>query len=349
MAAPSSLRRWRTAAVLAACALFALLLAFVRAGRTPAPAPASNTTLPATSETAEPCGIPQLDSVRAIPEAEGPPVLLWAAGDVRLYLDGKAAFSPPEQPRHFAVGEHTLRIEAEGHDPYELRVRFEPWTPALLHAELDPEGGLTLARLEAPCVSCPPPQQPYTAIPRRSPPTAGSPLTLAASSLRANAWPEALDLLAQVPDAKRTSRLFRRLESVVYADSHSSAAVHRALSDIDDRDLRALLSVHRALVDAERTRRHAIQLARWNRTTERFSALMEGFGEKLPQAMARASERLAALSPVFEQAHAAKEALDAEEALQAAEAELLTLTHQLRATRPRDCVFQAEVVRTVTR
>lgn len=345
MAASSSLRRWRLAAGLAACALVVTALALVFAKKSPAQPPAPDA--PIAPETGR-CEIPALESVRAMPDAEGPPVLLWAAGDVRLYLDGKAAFSPPEQPRHFSVGEHTLRLEAEGHPPYELRVRFESWTPALLHAELDPEAGLTLARLEAPCASCPPALQPYEVI-AISEPSSAAPRTEAAAALRDNAWPRALSFLEQVPRAERRDRLFRRLESTVYADTNSSAAALRTLKSIDDPDLRTLLDAHHRLVDAERTRRHAVQLARWNRTTERFSALTEGFGKTLPQAVGSASERLAALSPVFEQAYAAGDSLDAEEALQAAEAALLTLTQQLRATRPRDCVFQAEVVGTVTR
>lgn len=346
MAAPSSLHRWRLAAALAATALLGIVLLLVRDARAPEAGPPR---APSAVPTPPPnCDIPALTSVRALPHADGPPVLLWAAGDVRLYLDGKAAFSPPEAPRHFAVGEHTLRLEAEGLEPYTLQVRFDPWTPVLLHAERDPIAGLTLTRLEAACVGCPHALQPYEAIASRAP-EQSTPLTAAAAALRRNAWPEALALLEQVPASRRQSRAFLRLESAVYADTYSSSAARRTLEAIDDADLRTLLAAHAKLYASEAQRRHEVQLERWNRTTERFAALMERWSKELPQAMASASERLAALSPVFETAYGSNGGLDAEEALQAAEAEILTITHRLRTARPQDCAFQAEVVATVTR
>lgn len=350
MAGPSSLQRWRLAAGLTVLVLVALL-ALVFARKAPRqeptdPAPPTARTRPTAMEAGD-CGIPPLTSVRALPDAEGPPVLLWATGDVRLYVDDKAAFSSPEAPRHLAVGEHAVRVEAKGHPPYEIRVRIEPWTPALLHAELDPQAGLTLARLEALCVACPHALEPHARIATRDR-TSAAPLAEAAEALRRNNWLQAMTFLEQVPRAERGSRAFQRLASTVYADTNAPVAADRALRAIGDADLRALLVARHQLSAAEQGRRHDVQLARWNRTTERFSALVESFGKELPQAVGSASERLEALSPIFEQAHAAKELLDAEEALQAAEAELLTLINRLRAARPGDCVFQAGIVRTIT-
>jgi hypothetical protein len=349
MASPAPLQRWLLACGLTALALLAVTSALLirqEAAGTPAPLP----TQP--GPTAD-CGIPALTSLRALPGAEDPPVLLWAEGDVRLYLDDRAAFSSPEAPRHLPTGEHTVRLEAPGRSPLLVRVRFDAWAPALLHAALDPVGGLTLVRLNAPCVDCPAALQPYDTLAQRP---AGQPvdalLSGAAQALRDNAWPEALALLEQVPEAQRRSGLFLRLASQIQVDTASTEAARRSLASIPARQgggLPALLARLGELEQQESKRRRDVQLARWNRATERFGALVARHGSELPQAVGSASQRLEALSPTFERALEVGDELDAEETLRAAEAELLQLATRLRAARPADCAFQAEIVATASR
>jgi hypothetical protein len=244
-----------------------------------------------------------------------------------------------------------VRLEAEGHAPLETRVRFEPWTPALLHAQADPEAGLTLVRLHAPCTVCPAPTRPQEVVAHV--PTARPPHALlreAAGALRRNAWPEAVAALEGVPPRERAQPLFLRLVSAVHMEGWAQAAGRRALEAIpaeDPGELAALLPRLDALAVVEQERRHRVQLARWNRTTERFSALVLRFEAQVPQAVGAAGRRLEALTRTFERALATKDPLGAEEALRAAEEALTTLVAQLRSARPGDCAFQAEVVATV--
>src|SRR5690348_1634999 len=124
---------------LSACAASALLLCAVVVWLARSrPAPTVGTT-PAATEAGIACAGPLPSLVRAQPEADGPPLPLWAVGEVRLFLDGEAVFSPPEEPRHFGSGEHLLRIEAEGQQPVETRIRLDAFTPALVHAQIDGE------------------------------------------------------------------------------------------------------------------------------------------------------------------------------------------------------------------
>src|SRR5689334_2471112 len=72
---------------------------------------AASTTAPSAPAASEPalaaCG-PQRSDFHPLPDAEFPPVILWAAGGARLYLDDAAAFSPPESPKRFPPGEHSV-------------------------------------------------------------------------------------------------------------------------------------------------------------------------------------------------------------------------------------------------
>ncbi len=345
MSSRRALQAWLIACGSAALLLSATAGLLLQRRPAPAVAPASGAT--------DACGLPSVDNVRALPGAEGPPVLLWATGGVHLYLDDAPAFSPPEAPRHFTVGEHSVRLEAEGHPPLLTRLRFEPWTPALLHAQVDPGIGLTLVRLNAPCTVCPAPTRPVDRVPYA--PSTKEPTALlgeAASALRQNAWPQALAALEGVPPDARRSAHFLRLASAVHVDAWAQAASREALEALparDARDLAPLLSRLDALTAAEDGRRHRVQLERWNRTTERFGGLVRRFEPQVPQAVGAAARRLEVLTRAFETKHTARDTLGAEEALLAAEESLSSLVTQLRSARPGDCAFQAEVVATAAR
>src|SRR5262245_12081022 len=117
-----SSQRWFLALGGAALLLSASLggLALLRKRRTQAeslPVAGGRTTTDALGlEPAGACG-PQRTEFHPLPDAEAPPVILWAAGAARLFIDEQPAFSPPERPRRFTPGEHTVRIEAPGEEP----------------------------------------------------------------------------------------------------------------------------------------------------------------------------------------------------------------------------------------
>lgn len=346
MPAPSLFRSWLLACVLAVIAVALAGLLVLRRTALPSRAEPSPTT-----EDASVCGLPPFESVRARPDAEGPPVILWASGAVRLYLDDEAAFSSPEAPRHYDVGDHTLRVEAEGHDPISLTVHFDPWTPALLHAEVDPEAGLILLRLNAACVSCPLPSAHFQDIEVHPSQGPGDHRLEAAVALREGDWPTALRALEQVPPEQRETPLFLRLASVVFVDMRETGLARDLLRDLTDErgeELQPLLDRQLALFEEEEARKLEVQLYRWNRATERYGALVERHGAELPRTTGTAGSRLEELSTSFSSFHDKGDVLGAEEALRAAEDELLRLARRLSAARPGDCAFQADVVRMAT-
>src|SRR6185295_2722415 len=137
------------------------------------------------------CG-PQRSEYHPLPEAEAAPVILWAAGSARLFIDEQPAYSPPEKPKRFAPGEHAVRIEAPGEEPIRTRIRIDPFTPVLLHAQADPQFGLSLVRLGAGCLPCEPPATPVDLSPRKPSPTSAV-LLASAGHLRHDRWPQAAD------------------------------------------------------------------------------------------------------------------------------------------------------------
>lgn len=350
MPASSLFRNWILACALAVVAVVLAGLLFLKRP-SQLPETAVQQSPPAGGAATTACGLPPFESVRADPGADGPPVILWASGEVRLYLDDEAAFSPPEAPRHFPVGEHTLRVEADGHAPFSLQLRFEAWTPVLLHAELDPRVGLTLVRLNAHCVSCPASLQETESISVRVRETPGDPMVDAAVALRGGDWLTARDALEQVPESERETAPFHRLASVVFVDTHATEAARELLRTLPGprgQELRPLISRQEALFEEEEARRREVQLHRWNRATERYGALVERYGLELPKIVGQAGTRLEALSTTFSTHHEQGDVLGAEEALLAAEDALLRLARRLQASRPDDCAFQTDVVRMAT-
>ena len=89
--------------------------------------------------------------------------------------------------------------------------------------------------------------------------------------------------------------------------------------------------------------------ARWNRLTERFGRLVERFERVVPGPVASSTARMAELSKAFTEAGRQGQVEEQELALQAAEETVSTFATQLRAARPMDCRFQADVVQTLMR
>jgi hypothetical protein len=284
--------------------------------------------------------------------AEAPPVILWAVGPVRLFVDGAAAFSAPEDPKALPVGQHTLKAEAPGQAPLTTRFLVEPFTPAFFHVEADAEAGLTLARLGTVCTSCEAPVAVVELSYEKSAEPASALLTQAAQALRADDWRTAAAKLRQVPARQRGLPLFHRLAAGVYEATSQPERARDELLAIDaagSNDLRALMGRLEALQKVERARAQQVATARWNKVTERFARLVDKFARVVPGPVASSTARMAELSKAFTEANRLGEVEGQQAALSAAEEALGTFAAQLRASRPLDCPFQADVVQTLAR
>lgn len=344
MRAPAS-KFWLVACGIAAVVLIAIVFALLQVSRR---RPATTLVM---APTPQRCALPEEVPIRALSEAEAPPVLLWASGQVRIYVDEVATFSPPEDPKRLAPGEHRLRVEAEGHEPLRTSFRIDPYTPALIHAQLDDALGITLARLGTVCTSCPAPSlEVELDVPTHAAPT-DLMLVHAARALRSDDWKSAAGFLASVAVSRRSEPLFRRLAAAVYVGAAQPSDARRELAAVAQRssELKMLLERLEQLEGEERRREREVLLARWNRTTERFGHLMERFQGEVPGEISNASLRLAALSRSFEQALRDDDLGRQEAALRAGEEVLSLFVHQLRSRRPADCTFQAAVLATLGR
>lgn len=329
--ASSTSRLW-----LLACGSSALILATtvgLLLSKRPPPAPR-------VAEATAGCNVAPLDFEGDAPGGD-PPVVLWAEAPTRLFLDGAPVFSAPEAPRHFAPGAHLLRVEAPDREAYEARIHLEPWQPALIHAALDPAAGITVVRMGAACASCPAALGEEPLGFEASPASARPALMLehAAHALRQSRRAEAVQALKHVPPASRKGPLYARLAAQIFHDTFQAAAARRILGLLEREqagELPTLLEVHQRLERSEATRRREVHLARWNRLTERFNAVIERFGARHPGPTDGASQRLAALSVAFEAGDL--------EAVAAGENTLSQLVEQLKSLKPGDCAFHSEVV-----
>ena len=354
--ARSSPRTW-----LAACAASALLLCAVvvwlsagRTGRAPTPglvrgAP-PGLARAAKVDAGATCTGPVPTLVRAHPDAEGPPLLLWAVGEVRLFLDGEAVFSPPEAPRHFTSGEHVLRIEAEGHAPMETRLRLDAFTPALVHAQVDGAAGITAVRVGTVCMSC---ASPVSPLELGSAPT-GEPMeplmNRAAHALRREDWREAAELLRAVPVKARRTPLFRRLEAATWlaaAEPMRARAAAEAIRGPEAHELDRLLARLAELEKEEQQRYASVVLTRWNRITEQHAALLRAATGQVQVNADELNRRMEALSAAFNEARAQGDAIEQERVFVAAEKTTAELLAGLVAERPNDCAFQTRLAATL--
>jgi len=328
-----------------ACAASALLLTAVvlfLAGRPGPPTSTSTSAMIGGTDAGNPsCSAAAPRLVRGDPEAEGPPVILWAVGDVRLFLDGEPVFSPPDAPKHFAPGEHTLRAEAEGHEPFETRIRLDPFTPALVHAQLDGEAGITVVRLGMTCASCETPLSPIRLGVVSSKEPAQAHFVRAAAALRKDDWRTAIAQLEQVSPAVRETPQFYRLASSTWlAAANPAYALFLAeqLKGDDAHELDRLVVRMKELTTSEWNRYDRVVLERWNRLTEQHAALLRAGTGKVGIDLRALNERMEALSGTFA---SAKNVFEREAVLLSAEENTRVLLAQLVAERPGDCSFQA--------
>ncbi|MBS1149125.1 MAG: hypothetical protein H6Q89_823 [Myxococcaceae bacterium] len=273
--------------------------------------------------------------------AQTTPLILWAAGKVRLFVDGQPASSPPENPRRFAPGEHRLRAEA-GASTLALTFRIEPFHPALFHLEETPGAGLTAVYLGAGCTSCPPPG-PVALDFTRTSATDEALLGEAAAALLGGDWRAAAARLRAVQPKSRQAAAFGRLAANVYQSAGQPEVARAQLEQLAHPELAALLEAWGSLCALELARDVAPALARWNLLTERFSALLEKFALEAPGPVQLATSRLAELSSGYLDAAQRKDPLGQEETVRAGEEALAQFVRALRRSRPDDCEFQARI------
>jgi hypothetical protein len=287
------------------------------------------------------CG-PQRADFHPLPDAESPPVIFWAAGAARLFVDDQPAFSAPDHPRRLAPGEHAVRIEAGGAEPILTRIRVDPFTPVLLHAELDPQVGLSLVRLGAHCLPCQPAPKPVDLSPARNT-KSGSTLPASAGHLRHDRWPPAADAIRHASPADRTRPIFFRLAAITAEDGAQHDLARALLDRAETNDLKTLLPAFDRLTAAEAKRRKDVTLARWNKLTEWFASLSSRYQGDASSPVSAATKRFSQLSQVFDTAVREGKLDQQAEVVRGGEQALTELVKELRALKPDDCRFQQDL------
>ncbi|HEY8210021.1 MAG TPA: hypothetical protein VIG99_21195 [Myxococcaceae bacterium] len=324
-------------------------LALLRKRRAQAPSlalpVAAGSTNPLGLEPDGACG-PQRTEFHPLPGAEAPPVILWAAGAARLFIDEQPAFSSPEKPRRFTPGEHTVRIEAPGEEPIRTRIRVDPFTPALLHAQADSQLGLSLVRFGAGCLPCEPPAKPVDLSPVRNPRPNPAVLPATAGHLRHDRWPQAAEGIRRASPADRKRPIFYRLAAITAEDGGQHDLARALLERIpasQSNDLATLLPTLDRLATSESKRRKEVTLARWNKITEWFATLSARYQGDAASPVAAATKRFSQLSLVFDTAVREGTIEQQTEVVRAGEQTLGSLVKELRALKPEDCQLQQDL------
>lgn len=291
---------------------------------------------------------PDEDWVPSLPVStdEHAPVVLWAAGDVRLVFDGKPAYSSPEAPTRFAPGEHELRAVNGSGQQLKVRVRLDPFTPAVFHLENDERVGLTLVQAGSVCLSCENALSPVSlnfALPSKP---ARTQLVEAAAAVRNNDWRKAAEALRHIAAQERKSTAFQRLAATTLWLSGQPSLSEPALAQLaasGKGDWQMLWKNHVKLVTAETARQNQVLNKRWNALTEKFNNLRAAFVTDAQAAEGQANSRLMELYQTFNKAQTTKDIPTQEQVLQSAHEVLGVYVRALRATRPGECSFQARV------
>ncbi len=303
---PSATVRWLLACAGSALLLSAVVLGLMRARVVSVP--------PALVPAAPHCELPMPELLPADAEAEHPPLILWAVNGARLFIDGRAAFSPPEAPKTLAPGTYTLRVEAEGHAPVETRFRLDPWQPALFHAEVDAQVGIVLLGVGAVCESCEMPLTPLTVAATAAPSglDVSRALREAAAALRVDDWQTAASVLGPLPPNARRTTLSRKLLAGTYLRAAAPGPARAELSSLRTTHSEALPSLLQrldALRASAQARRHEVTLSRWNRLTMQHAALVRLAATRPELGIWGEAARMEDASARFGEARAAKDAL----------------------------------------
>ncbi|MFL5320291.1 MAG: hypothetical protein ACJ790_11595 [Myxococcaceae bacterium] len=294
------------------------------------------------------CRVPDKLTLHPLPGAEDPPLVLFAEGNTKVMVDGTASFSGTDAPKHFKVGEHALRIESEGSQPINTNVRVDPWKPGLLYMPHDELLGTLLIRVDAQCTVCRAPVVKQTLGFAKRSDSKEYLLRESARQLRDHDFAAAGELLRGVPMKERKDRRFVLLAAMYYSEVSQPSDVAATLEELSklDSGFAKLNDGMEELRISERLRRNKILLARWNKLTDRYSALVSRFEPQVRASMEERARRFEKLSDAFTKAAEAKDVLHEDELVRAAEDNLSDLVDAIRGTAPNDCAFQASVVAT---
>jgi hypothetical protein len=286
----------------------------------------------------------------ALPALKDEPIevsaLIVGATGVRAFLDGKPALGTSSGPFRVTPGEHVLRAEGEGAEPFELRLRFEPPETAMVHLQLDPEVGLTVALLGATCPSCPPPGEKLSLDFTRTSDTDAPLLADAAKALRVGEWRRAGSRLRGVSAKARAHGGYLRLAGTALALSGDEPGAVKSFEKVPKAEahgLDAVLDAWSTLSASETLRHGAGGMRKWNHLTEKFSALAEQFALDAPGPVELATSRFAELTEGFLKASQVKDTQSQTQTVQAAEDALGQFVRALRRSRPDDCEFQTRI------
>jgi hypothetical protein len=273
-------------------------------------------------------------------DAEATAVLFGAGPKVRLLVDGKA-----ELPAKLGPGEHRVRAQLDdGSQAVERRLTLQAFHPALVHAELTGEAGLTLVWLGAACGGCEPAKVALDFT--RTSALDAELLAEAGARLRESDWKLASARLRAVSPTRRSHAAFLRLAAQVYQSTGQSAAAQAVLARVppgEAHGLDGLLKAFAPLVKSELARSENLDVEKWNLLTQRFSGLLEKFAPEAPGAVQVATSRLSDLSAGFLEATLKKDSRVQAQTLQAGEEAFGQFVRALRRSKPEDCEFQERI------
>jgi hypothetical protein len=204
------------------------------------------------------------------------------------------------------------------------------------------DGAVTVLVRGARCTSCEPAR---TDIDLRFSPRAPGSGNDAAIALASGAWAKAAESLRTVADDERDAR-FTWLQGVLLALAGQPSKATEVLRRLPASD--AFHDEHTRWTTST-TELPAQLLAnatpRWNATAERFERLTDEFSTDAPELVTQLTQRFSALSDKFNAGLTARDAVETETTLDAANSELTKAVTALRQLHP-DCPWQQRVTRT---
>lgn len=293
-----------------------------------------------------PCSDEGLVPTFALSRDDSVPVVLWAAGDVRLFFDGHPTFSSPEEPKSFSAGEHELRAVTASGTSLKLKIRLDPFTPAVFHLENDPYIGLSFVQAGSICLSCANALAPVSLA--FSPPArpAAPACEEAARAIRLGDWQTAAKALRHVGPRERQSGTYQRLAATTLWLSGQPSLSEAVLAKLAERSSGDWASLWKSLLkqrEQENARQGQVLNKQWNKLTDKFNSLREVFVQDALAAEAAANGRFIELYKGFKEAQTAGDIPVQEQVLRSAQEVLAAYVKALRASRPGECDFQARV------
>lgn len=273
--------------------------------------------------------------------AESAKALVVGGPNVRLELDGAAAYAGPDAPGELAPGRHQVKARA-GEQEVMLELEVEAYRPVLVHADLDAEGGLSVVFLGAACASCVGVDSAPPLGTRASKTPRSELLKEAFEALQTSDWRGAQNALEGIAPAQRTSPGFFRALAFIQQATRQPTAARVTLGKVKTPQLQGLLKAYSVLEDGIPAAMGQLALSRWNLLTERYGRLNE-LSMEAPGAVASATQRFSELSAGYLRACEANDVQAQVDAVAAAHETINAMVKGLRGAHPADCAFQRRV------